>query len=119
MAKYSELLLDTNFIVECGKRRLLDEAKALVPGAKVVTLQAVVDELQNKGERLAIEIIEKENIEVLPITGYVDKAIQEYVGKGGVAVATNDKALTKTLRENGVAIVFPTKDGCDLIGGIV
>ena len=117
MPKYSELLLDTNFIVEATKRRVLDEAKGLVPGAKLVVPQSVIDEL--KGRKLALELIKAEGIEVLPIVGYADRAIEEYASKGGVAVATNDKELTERLRAKGIAVVFPTKQGCDIVGGIV
>ena len=117
MEKYSELLLDTNFVIEATKRRVIDDARALVPGAKLVTLEAVVDEL--KGKKLALELIKAEGVEVLPVKGYADKAIEEYAEKGGVAVATNDKALTEKLRVKGVAVVFPTKQGCDIVGGIV
>ena len=117
MEKYSELLLDTNFVIEPTKRRVIDDARALVPGAKLVTLEAVVDEL--KGKKLALELIKAEGVEVLPVKGYADKAIEEYAEKGGVAVATNDKALTEKLRAKGVAVVFPTKQGCDIVGGIV
>ena len=119
MVKFNELLLDTNFIVECSKRRLLGKARELVPGAKVVTLQAVVDELEEKGEGLALEIVESEGMEVKAVEGYADKVIEEYAAKGGVAVATNDKALTEKLRTAGIAVVFPTKSGCDIVGGIV
>ena len=36
MVKYNELLIDTNFAIECGKRRLLDCVKEKLPGAKLV-----------------------------------------------------------------------------------
>ncbi|MCK4328173.1 MAG: hypothetical protein KAW41_06960 [Candidatus Diapherotrites archaeon] len=116
MAKYSELLLDTNFLVEAEKRRVIDKARELVPGAKLVTLQAVVDELE--GHPVALELIKANGVEVLPIGGYADKAIEDYAEKEGVAVATNDKALTERLRGKGIGVVFPTKAGCDFVGGI-
>jgi rRNA-processing protein FCF1 len=119
MAKYNELLLDANFIIEATKRRILDNAKGLVPGARLVTLQAVVDELEKNKEKLALKLIGSEGIEIKPITGYADKAIEEYAEEGGVAVATNDKELKHRLRAKGVAVVFPQKSGCGFLGGIV
>ena len=119
MVKLNELLLDTNFIIECGKRRLLDKAKEKTPGAKMITLKAVVDELEKKDAKMALEIIRSEGIEVLPIQGYADKLILDYAAKGDVAVATNDKVLTEKLRERNVPVIFPTSDGCGISGGIV
>ena len=119
MVKLNELLLDTNFIIECGKRRLLDKAREKTPGAKMITLEAVVEELRKQGEELALAIIESEGIRVLPIVGYADNAILEYAARGKVAVATNDKGLTEKLRGMKVPVVFPTADGCEIIGGIV
>ena len=117
MAKYSELLLDTNFVIEATKREVVEEAKGLVPGAGLVTLQAVVDELG--GNALALEVLLAEGVEVKPIEGYADDEILAYAKKGGVAVATNDAALKKRLREKGIPVVFLTKSGCGLVGGIV
>lgn len=119
MVKFNELLLDTNFLVECAKRQLLERAKELVPGAKVITLQAVVDELMNQEAKVALEIVKSEDITVKPMKGYADKLIEEYAGRGDVAVATNDRELKEKLRGRGVAVVVPTKNGCDIIGGIV
>jgi len=118
MVKYNELLLDTNFIIECRKRNLLESAKELVPGAEVITLRAVVDELEKMGEKLALEIVHSEGIRVVGKHGYADDGIVDYAKQGGVAVATNDKGLTKRLRGNGIAVVFPRGKGCGLAGGI-
>lgn len=119
MVKFNELLLDTNFLIECAKRRLLERAKELVPGAKAITLQAVVDELENQEERVALEIVKSEGIDVKPLNGYADKLIEEYAEKGDVAVATNDRELKEKLRKKGITVVVPTKNSCDIIGGIV
>ncbi len=118
MAKFNELVIDTNFFIEATKRRILDNARECVPGAKLVTLEAVVNELREQNQRVALELIKAENIEVKPITGYADKSILEYA-KEGVAVATNDKALTQKLRARGIAVVYPKQKGCDITGGIV
>ncbi len=118
MVKYNELLLDTNFIIECTKRSLLSSAKALVPGARVVTLQAVADELERLGKGLALSMLKAEKVQVISIGGFADDAIFHYAEKGGVAVATNDKALTKRLRARGIAVIFPRGSGCGFAGGI-
>ena len=117
MAKYNELLLDANFLIEAEKRRVIDKARELVPGAKLMTLQAVVDELED--HKLALEIMRAEGVEVMPVKGYADDEILVYAKKGGVAVATNDSALVKRLRAESIPVVFLTKSGCDLVGGIV
>ena len=118
MVKYNELLLDANFIIECGKRNLLNSAKELVPGAEVVTLQAVVDELKGLGEKLALEMVRSWKIRVVGESGYADDKIVAYAKRGGVAVATNDKGLTKRLRARNIAVIFPRGNGCEFAGGI-
>ena len=118
MVKYNELLLDANFIVECGKRNLLESAKELVPGAEVITLQAIIDELEKVGEKLAIELVHSEKVRIVGRRGYADDEIVNYAKNGRVAVATNDKGLTKRLRKAGVAVVFPKRKGCGFVGGI-
>lgn len=118
MAKYSELVLDTNFLIEATKRRVLDQAREAVPGAKLVTLEAVVDELRAQGQKLALKIVEAEGIEVKPVKGYADHAIVNYAKKE-TAVATNDRELGKKLKAKGTAVVCLTKHGCELDRKIV
>jgi len=109
-------VLDTNFLIEAEKRRVLDDARAALPGAKLVTLSPVMAELEKQGHKLALEIVKKESIDVLPAKGYADDAIAEYAAAHKSAVATNDKALTERLRAKGIGVLYPKNRGCGFLG---
>ena len=111
-------MLDTNFLIEAEKRRVIDDARAALPGTKLVTLSPVVAELERQGHKLALEIVKKENIAVVAAKGYADDAIEAYASAHKSAVATNDKALTKKLGAKGIGVLYPKNTGSGFNGAV-
>ena len=108
MAKSNEVVLDTNFILAPVKLQVvLDDVKAIVPKAKLITVQAVVDELKKiKGGKIGLELIREYGVEVKPGKGYADDVIVDYAKKNNTMVATNDKGLKERLAKEDINVIF-------------
>jgi len=116
------IILDTNFLVYCAKRKI-DYVSEMPVSGKLVVLSSVVSELEKLAEKakkardkeaasLALQILDKnikENkIEVLDTEEEVDKVIINLVDKKDV-VATMDKELKEKLK--GKARILSIRKG--------
>lgn len=112
----ADILLDTNFIVSCVKKKIdfFEQLEELFPGSKIlVPLQVIreIKELSGKGKiadreaaKLSFAIIsqkKQENLEIIDLKkGGVDKGILDYAPekKTTFITATLDKKLRKKLK---------------------
>ncbi|MET1125124.1 MAG: PIN domain-containing protein [Archaeoglobaceae archaeon] len=86
---------------ELGFRRLI------VPSSVVKELENLSRSLRGKEKRaalFALELIEREGIEVVEVTKRRDEAVLELAEKLGGCVITNDKSLKRVARERGLPV---------------
>ena len=104
-----DIILDTNFIVDCAKYRIdffseIDRI-CLFP-YKTIILEKSIEELKkinNKDSKLALQLIK--NIPLLKHDGKdVDSIILEIANKDTI-VATQDKALKRKLKEKNIPLI--------------
>lgn len=107
-----KVILDTNILLAPGRTktdvfRLLNEEQ-LQP----CTLSGVVRELEQlasgKGKdgaaaRLALALLEKNTVEVIPSSGHVDEELVKAARVLGCIVCTLDKKLLAVLKKNNIA----------------
>ena len=108
------ILVDSNVLMLCEQKKL-----RLPPGEYAIP-EACVRELEKlslgKGKkaraaRIALEIIKRKNMEILPTSGEdCDPSLLEIARSGGFRVLTADKELIKKLRLNRIEILS-VKDG--------
>lgn len=114
--------MDTNFLLlPCTERidifteieRLVKESHELVTLAGVTTeLEHIKEGVGVKGYNktaacVALKLIEKKNVKVVGGCGGVDAQIMRFTADdpGNTIICTNDKALRKTLRKLGAALI--------------
>jgi uncharacterized protein len=117
-----KVVLDTNFLLlPCTEHiDVFTEIDRLVRESyELVTLDGVTSELERiregvgvKGQHkmaasVALKLIEKKNVRVIEGNGFVDAQIMRFTAEepGNTVVCTNDKALRKTLRNMGAAVI--------------
>jgi rRNA-processing protein FCF1 len=110
-------LLDTNFLLIPGKFRV-DVFSELQGFGKpeLFTLDLVVAELErlassrgrdSKHARLALELIRKKGIHVLEARGTdTDQELERLASEQDLAVCTQDRALQRRLRNEGILVIF-------------
>ena len=108
------LVVDANFLMSAYKFKVnaIAELNELLPGGyKLVTGSPVIKELEGlsksksprgRGAALALELLKKEGKEVIVTSKSADDWIADYCSSTGAIACTNDAALRKRLRENGV-----------------
>lgn len=116
------VVLDTNFLLlPCTERidvfteigRLVRESYELVTLCGVAAeLERIRDGVGVKGQHktaasVALKLIEKKNVRIIEGVGGVDAQITQLAADdpGNTIVCTNDKALRKTLRRMGAAVI--------------
>ncbi|MBN3036910.1 MAG: hypothetical protein JW834_00515 [Candidatus Diapherotrites archaeon] len=107
MARSVEVLLDTNFLVlNVPGIDVEKEVKGIVPGAKLVTIESVVRELDNiPGGGIGKAFISAKGVRILPSRGFADDEIVKMASKSGMVVCTNDAQLIMRLREKNVPVI--------------
>lgn len=119
------IILDTNFLMIPYKYRvdIFSEIERLIPEPhKVITLSSVVKELEGIHRRsegsegiaasVALQLIKKENIEVVESPGKVDESILNFaLDNKDVIIGTNDKELRKKLKQNKISGIFMRDKG--------
>lgn len=119
------MVLDTNFLMIPYKYRvdIFSEIERLIPEPhKVITLSSVVKELEGIQRRsegsegiaasVALQLIKKENMEVVESPGKVDESILNFaLGNKDVIIGTNDKELRKKLKQNKISGIFMRDKG--------
>ena len=108
------LLADTNFLIACVKKRMLDELKESF--SEILVPNGVIDELTKISKEggasdrisaeLALKLISLLKIRVLHDFGYVDEQIINYSKKEGIVVATLDKKLQKVLQGRAKLLIL-------------
>ena len=114
--------MDTNFLLlPCTEKidvfteigRLIVESYELVTvGGVASELARISDSKEAKGQhktaaRVALKLMEKKNVRVIEGAGGVDAQITRLAAEdaANTVVCTNDKALRKTLRRMGAAVI--------------
>ncbi len=105
-------LLDTNFLMLPNQFGI--DIFEYLKYHEVCTLSSCVDELKKIGRqkgkdsvsaKIALRLIEQNKIEIINSEERADKAILNYAMKEKCIVGTNDKALIKALKKNGIRII--------------
>jgi len=102
-----EVILDTNFIVSCVRRRIDFIEELEKQGFRIKVPKEVIEEMKDirkdvsRDERIAIdmafEILDKGKVEKMGLpTMKVDEALIEF-GKKGVYIATLDSAIKRVV----------------------
>jgi rRNA-processing protein FCF1 len=116
------VVLDTNFLLlPCTERidvfteiaRLIMESYELVTPAGVIKeLERIREGIGVKGQHktaasVALKLIEKKKVRILEGAGGVDAQITQFAAEdpANTIVCTNDKALRRTLRGMGAAVI--------------
>lgn len=103
------VLLDTNFLTmpQQFKIDIVEEIKYKIPNAELVTIEPVVKELEKLPVgKVALEMIKKGLIRVLPAKGNADEALLKSALENKAVVCTNDRKLRKMLRNNKVPVMY-------------
>jgi rRNA-processing protein FCF1 len=112
-----KFLLDTNFLLIPGKFRVdvFSELEAFGK-PELYTIDLVVNELERlaKGRgrdarhaRLGIELIKERGVQVLRgCAGSADLELERLASERDFAVCTQDRALQKRLKNEGIVVVF-------------
>ncbi|MBD3259249.1 hypothetical protein GF371_01300 [Candidatus Woesearchaeota archaeon] len=119
-----KIILDTNFLMIPGmlKVDVFSQIREIVPDPKFYVVDETVKELKKisndkslkqthrEAAKLALIFINKFNIRVLSskTTSFknVDELILKIAKKGGFAVATQDQAFKRVLKENNIQILI-------------
>ena len=120
------IVLDTNFLLLPDQYGIdvFSELERLVPEGRLATLSNVISELEaisrsnskdGSAAKVALMLLEKKNVEVIPAEGLVDDAIVEYAAKSGAIIATNDKGLKNRLKGRVGLISMKGKNHLDFI----
>jgi|GEM_PF-464628 len=114
--KMKLVLLDTNFLMIPYKFGIdiFGEIEKLVEEKyEAVTLSTVVDELKRikRGEdkiaaRVALKLIEDNDVRVIESSGVVDSAIIDFAENNDAIICTNDAKLRRYLQKNGVKTIY-------------
>lgn len=105
-----KFLLDTNFLTIPGQFKV-DVFSELFRLGKVelYTLNLVVKELEtikSKHSKLGLELIKKNNVQVLHAEGNTDKEIIRAAKENNFVVCTQDKELISLLKKNNIKVVY-------------
>ncbi len=111
-----KFLLDTNFLMAIGQFKIDIFYELTIFGRpEFFTIDLVIGELHklslgggkdSKAATLALDIIGRENIEVLKTGGKdADTEIERVAAEGGYTVCTTDKELTKRLKGEEVLVI--------------
>jgi len=108
MGKSNEVVLDTNFILAPVKFPIdIEDIREIVPNAELITVQAVIDELQKlHGGKVGLDMIKRFEIKVKPGKGHADDVIFDYAKRNKAVVATNDKEFKDRLISENIPVVF-------------
>ncbi len=106
-----KVVLDTNFLMIPGQFKIdiYEEIKKNIPNAEMITSNEVLDELHmidNKDSKLALKILEKENIKILEMGKPVDDKVLEFSYENNAILCTNDKELREKALKRGVTVMF-------------
>lgn len=111
-----KVLLDTNFLTlpyQFGID-IFEKIPETAETFNLFTLSGVVEELENLAKRsgkdskaasVALELIKKKKLEIIPSAGAVDDAIVSIADRETI-VATNDRKLIKRLKNKNVEIIY-------------
>lgn len=112
MQKHTIVLLDANFLINCGELRIdaADEIGKLVPNACLATVTPVIAELSKLGEKTAIALAKHYRLELLNSRPPADKALLEKALQTNAIVCTNDKELKKTCLQASIPVIFVRKN---------
>lgn len=110
-----KVLLDTNFLIDVVRFKIsLEEITDLIGSHKLVTLSSVEKELTRISKRisragmhakLALKLVEDDNIKILKSEGRPDDAVLELATEETI-IATNDVELRKRLKILGRKTIY-------------
>jgi len=117
------VVLDTNFVTLPAQFGvdIFCEISEKIPGARLVTVSQVVDELKrlDKKGRVGLSLIKKFGVKVVKKEGGTDDALLELADENKGVLCTNDKELKKRALEKKIAVMFMRKKKIlELAGGL-
>lgn len=108
-----KILLDTSLLLDCAKYRV--DFSAQLHGHELLTLSSCFNELEKlsarKGRtgeaaRIALVMVLAKGVRIVrSAEKNTDAAILSYALREKCCVATNDRALIKSLKKNGIRII--------------
>ncbi|MFQ6088149.1 MAG: PIN domain-containing protein [Candidatus Methanofastidiosia archaeon] len=111
-----EILLDTNFLLDCLKygihlseiERLMDEKFEILVPMNVISELESLNLKGKERERRKVTLKLIENFKKIELEGKVDESILDYALKNRkrCLVCTNDGDLKSELRKSGVPVIF-------------
>ncbi|MFH1447992.1 MAG: PIN domain-containing protein [Candidatus Micrarchaeota archaeon] len=111
------LVVDANFLMSAYRFKVdaIDELGRLVAGSfRLVTSTSIILELERISEkkgvagpqaRYALSMIRKRGIRIMRTSKEADYWIEEYCSGTGAIACTNDAALRKRLKKNGIKTI--------------
>ncbi|MBI4018819.1 MAG: PIN domain-containing protein [Candidatus Aenigmarchaeota archaeon] len=106
-----KILLDTNFLMAVAQFKA--DVFGELQGNDLFTLSSCIQELEKlagsrkkdaPAARVALELLQKKGVKIIEASGNTDFSLMEKAEKG-YAVATNDAALIKKLKESGIKVL--------------
>ena len=106
-----KILLDTNFLMAVGQFKA--DVFGELQGNELFTLSSCIQELKKlagskkkdaPAARVALGLLKNGNVKTIQASGNADFGLMEQAKKG-YAVATNDAALIKKLKESGIKVL--------------
>jgi len=120
MAKYSEVVLDTNMLMGIGalKVDVFSEIREMLGRVEFSITKQVLSELEalckkkgaeGRNAALALELLEMKKVETVSVEGKNADESLEKTAKQGKIVATNDAELRKKIKSLGGRIIYLRK----------
>jgi rRNA-processing protein FCF1 len=115
-----EVVLDSSFLASAvGRVDVYGQLRELVPGAVLVVLGPVLDEVEKLGNGPVLIAFINRHAKLVPAEGFADKAILEYAKRNKAPVATHDADLKAKLLGLGIPVIYlRAKKKCVIEGAV-